>query len=236
MLVPLPPRSSTARETYQRLREAILSGDIPPGSRLNERRLAEQLGVSRTPVREALAMLEAEELVVSVPGAVAAVRHVTVEELDHAYHVRALLEGYAARLAAERIASRDLAVLRGIDRRMARVLERSGSDEKARVRELAALNAEFHTTMAVISGNRVLERTLQSLIDTPLYARAFYWYSEQRKRASRAEHERMIELLESRDVELAAHFWSEHVLRGRDAVLEGLESSGLLPEAVEDVR
>src|SRR5437867_6791605 len=85
------------------IRQAILDGRLEPGSRLKEEELARELGISRTPVREALLMLQAEGLVDAVPNRGAMVRVHTPEDLDDLYQLRALLEGYAARRAALRI-------------------------------------------------------------------------------------------------------------------------------------
>ena len=103
MLEPLPKRSSTVREVHQRLRSAIVSGALAPEARLYEQRIAAELGVSRTPVREALAMLDAEDLVVAGRTGGTIVRRVSVDEVRETYEVRAVVEGHAARLAAERI-------------------------------------------------------------------------------------------------------------------------------------
>src|SRR5437867_1687707 len=85
------------------IREAIVDGRLEPGQRLKEEELARELGISRTPIREALLMLQAEGLVDAVPNRGAMVRVHTPEDLDDLYQLRALLEGYAARRAALRI-------------------------------------------------------------------------------------------------------------------------------------
>src|SRR5712692_5602152 len=84
-LSPLPTPTSTARQVYFSLRGAILSGILPPDARLTEREIAAQLGISRTPVREALWVLEAEGLAVSTRGRGMAVRRVTAEEVNETY-------------------------------------------------------------------------------------------------------------------------------------------------------
>jgi DNA-binding GntR family transcriptional regulator len=208
------------------LRSAILSGALEPDSRLYEHRIAAELGVSRTPVREALAMLEAEELVVSVPGKGSVVRRITPDEVRETYDVRAVLEGHAASLAAERIRAPELAKLRRLARDMRRALARAYPSEDRRVDDIAGLNAEFHKTVAAAGGNRVLERTIEGLIDAPLYARAYFWYRDPGKQASFDDHERMIELLAAGDPDACESFWREHLLRGRDYLIEYLETGG----------
>src|SRR6266849_628285 len=101
--------SVTAKEL---IRQAILEGGLEPGSRLKEEELARELGISRTPVREALLMLHAEGLIVTTPNRGASVRVHEAEDLDDLYQLRALLEGHATRRAATRISEREIEVLR----------------------------------------------------------------------------------------------------------------------------
>jgi DNA-binding GntR family transcriptional regulator len=224
MLEPLPVRGSTVQEVYQRLRGAIVSGTLPPDSRLYEQRIAGELGVSRTPVREALAMLDAEDLVVSGQNRGTIVRRVTVDEVRETYDVRAVVESHAARLAAELISSDQLATLRRLDNRMRRAMDRPHSIEDEQVRRLGELNAEFHRTIGVATGNRVLARTMEWLLTTPLYARAYYAYTDPLKRVSISDHARMIELLAERDPDACERFWREHLYRGRDYMIEHLKT------------
>jgi DNA-binding GntR family transcriptional regulator len=224
MFEPLPVRGSTVKEVYQRLRGAIVSGTLPPDSRLYEQRIAGELGVSRTPVREALAMLDAEDLVVSGQNRGTIVRRVTVDEVRETYDVRAVVESHAARLAAELISSDQLAMLRRLDTRMRRAMDRPHSIEDEQVRRLGELNADFHRTIGVAAGNRVLARTMEWLLTTPLYARAYYTYTDPLKRVSISDHTCMIELLAERDSDACEQFWREHLYRGRDYMIEHLKT------------
>jgi DNA-binding GntR family transcriptional regulator len=223
VLEPLPVRSSIVREVYGRLRGAIISGDLPPDTRLYEHRLAVDLGVSRTPVREALAMLDAEELVVSKRHGGTIVRRVTAVEVQETYEVRAVVEGYAARLAAGRITAEQLATLRTLDEEMKRALKDQGGEEE-RAQRLGELNADFHRVLGDAAGNNVLARAMASLLDTPLYARAYQAYTDRGKRASLADHARMIGLLATGDADDCEQFWREHLYRGRDYMIEQLKS------------
>src|SRR2546429_295825 len=93
------------------IRDAIIDGRLSPGRRLKEEELARELGISRTPIREALLILQSEGLVEATPNRGATVRAHTVDDLDDLYQLRALLEGHAARRAAARIGKRDVAKL-----------------------------------------------------------------------------------------------------------------------------
>ena len=225
MLEPLPGRKSTTREVYVRLRDAIVSGALAPDVRLYEQRLAANLGVSRTPVREALAMLDVEELVVSENNRGTVVRRISYEEVRETYEVRAVVEGYAARLAAGRMSRGQLAELKALDEQMKQAINGCGKPREEQVNELGRLNAEFHQVVATAAGNRVLGRTVGFLLNTPLYARAYHAYADLSKRASISDHGRMIELLATGDPDLCEQFWREHLYRGRDYMIEHLDTA-----------
>lgn len=171
-------------------------------------------------------MLEAEELVISTPNRGTVVRRVSAREIQETYEVRAVLEGYGAGLAASRMADRKLGHLRRLNRDMKKALGRSYGAEDERVSKLAELNAEFHRTIASLSGNYVLYRTVGSLIETPLYARAYFWYADRLKASSIGDHDRMIELLKSGDPVSCEEFWRGHLYRGRDYLIDYLEAEG----------
>ena len=114
--------------------------------------------------------------------------------------------------------------LRRLDARMVRAMERPPTDEDEHVRRLGELNAEFHRTIGAATGNRVLARTVDWLLATPLYARAYYTYSDPLKRASISDHGRMIQLLEVHDPDACERFWREHLSRGRDYMIEHLKT------------
>jgi DNA-binding GntR family transcriptional regulator len=224
MLEPLPGRKSTTREVYVRLRDAIVSGALAPDMRLYEQRLAADLGVSRTPVREALAMLDAEELVVSENNRGTVVRRISYEEVRETYEVRAVIEGYAARLAAARIGRGQLDGLRALDEQMKQAISGRGKPAEEQVGELGRLNADFHQAIANATENHVLARTVGFLLNTPLYARAYHAYADLSKRASISDHGRMIDLLRTHDAEACEEFWRGHLYRGRDYMIEHLQA------------
>jgi DNA-binding GntR family transcriptional regulator len=140
------------------LREAIVGNLLAPGSRLLEIQLAKQLGVSRTPVREAFAQLEREGLVTIVPRVGVFVREVTVRDVDEIYTVRAALEGVAVALAAQNINDIGRARLnQAVDTMRLKV---DAADPIAYVRELD----DFYATVMSLADNSVLHRTHDSLL------------------------------------------------------------------------
>jgi DNA-binding GntR family transcriptional regulator len=156
--MPRPAERRVLRdEIRERLIDAILDGRLPPGTRIVEKRLAEQHGVSQAPVREALRDLELFGFVVSSPFRGTVVRKFSAEDLVEMYSIRAALEGLAARMAATRIDDSVLAHLEALVGAMRRAAAR---------RDLRAhVNADFtfHHAIVVASGNRMLEQLWQTL-------------------------------------------------------------------------
>jgi DNA-binding GntR family transcriptional regulator len=200
-----------------------MSGALQPGKPLSERQLADKLGVSRTPVREALAMLDAEELVVLSPAGQLVVREVTVAEIRETYDVRIMVEGYAARLAADERSEDDLRRLRLINDELRRSFRRRRAEQDVGAQTM--LDAAFHKRIASASGNRTLERIAGLLVDTPVRERAFFWFSKKRQLTSVEHHTNLLEALESRDPAEAERLWTEHVRLGRDSLVEHLTNA-----------
>lgn len=142
---------------FDRLRGAIIAGHFKPGQRLMERELAEEMQVSRTPVREALRKLELEKLVTTVPYRGVIVTELDENEIRDLYEVRGVLEGLAARLAAERATSVEI---EGMEHSLEEfVIHREKTDFEGMVRQ----NSGFHRLLAQASGNGFLISFLDSL-------------------------------------------------------------------------
>jgi DNA-binding GntR family transcriptional regulator len=157
-------------QVYERLRELIVGGRVGPHERLHQTRLAEALGVSRTPVREALLRLEQEGLAYSQPGRGLFVKGVSAKDVADLYEVRLILEPQAARLACARATRRDLAELERALRRVA-----------APGMGLAAAfktNREFHLTLVRPCGNAMLVRVLDNVWDQKAALPGFAEYAK----------------------------------------------------------
>jgi GntR family transcriptional regulator of vanillate catabolism len=147
------------------LREQILSGEFKPGDRMSELRLVERLGVSRSPLRLALASLEHEGLLRRLPGGGYAVRAFTQADIRDAIELRGVLEGTAARFAAERGASRrDLRALRAINDQVEPLVRRADYESFERY---VALNELFHTRLLKMADSPLLARTLDGVLALP---------------------------------------------------------------------
>jgi DNA-binding GntR family transcriptional regulator len=212
---------SSSDEAYESIRRAILEGTLRPGERIVEQRLAKLLNVSRTPVREALLKLERENLVARA-GRGMAVRSFSAEEVHDIYDLRAHIESYAARRAAERITDAELAELRLLQDRLVEEAAKPSEPEVEWLRSLARLNQHFHTLIVRAARSAPLERIINGVGQTPLVYKSYLWYGEDEKRRSSEEHVKLLELLAARDAPGAEACWRAHIEFGRDHLVQRL--------------
>jgi DNA-binding GntR family transcriptional regulator len=196
------------------IRQAIIDGRLNPGQRLKEEELARELGISRTPVREALLMLQAEGLIDAAPNRGATVRSHSAEDLDDLYKLRAVLEGYATRRAASRLAGEAIRGLRESCERFNGLL-----DEGAEMGELVKENLVFHQTILEGAGSARLTTMVRQVIELPLVYRSYVWYSLEQQRISGHYHSQITRALEARDAERAELIMKEHIFEARDLLL-----------------
>ena len=196
---------------YAALKKRIIEVDLQPGQRLVERDLADELEVSRIPLREALRLLAAEGLVVLVPHRGALVSPFTPADVRDLFDVRENLEVLAARLAAERADAEGLA-------RLTRCLESARSaTEWGDKAEIAAANARFHAEIVTLSDNALLETMMR-----PLNARMEWLFrltADRDPHQQCAEHTELYEAIAAADPARTAEFALRHVVSGRDIAL-----------------
>ncbi|MFN3565429.1 MAG: GntR family transcriptional regulator [Burkholderiaceae bacterium] len=187
------------------LRDMITEGLLAPGERLNERVLCEQLGISRTPLREAFKVLATEGLIVLLPNRGAQVAKMSRDEVVHTFQVMGALEGLSGELACAHITEAQLAELRELQRRMAACHRRRDLPGYYR------LNRAIHERINEAARNPVLTQVYRT-VNARLHALRFRSNFDRRKwDAALAEHERMIELLEARDGEAMRKLLVEHL-------------------------
>lgn len=209
-----PPLSRSASAAASEvIREAIIDGRLTPGQRLKEEELARELGMSRTPVREALLLLQSEGLVESIPRRGATVRSYAADDLDDMYQLRAVLEGYAARRAATRISRDDIARLEESCARFDRLRTEDG------LRDLVKENLLFHNVILDAAGSDRLVPLVRKVIELPLVYRSFSWYSPEQKLISQHYHRQLTRALAAGDAKRAEMIMTEHVLEARDFLL-----------------
>jgi DNA-binding GntR family transcriptional regulator len=193
------------QRVYDYLRDEILADRLKPGTVLQEVALAQSLGVSRGPVREALGRLAAEGLVTIRPRRGAVVRALSKEEFVEAYQLREALEMMAARLAVPRLTADDVAVLQRL------IEEMSAHADRGDVHGFFDANTAFHETFFDVAGNRMLKdayNQLRSQIDR-YRLRSLQLRGELRR--SIAEHKAILRAAKAGDVEKTVHLVSEHI-------------------------
>ena len=210
----------TSAAATELIRAAIVEGRFAPGERLKEEVLASELGISRTPVREALLVLQSEGLVESVPNRGAVVRAYAPEDIEEMYELRALLEGYAARRAATRISPAGIRRLRASNERFGRL--RAGDD----LHDLIRANMAFHNTILEAAGSERLVGMVRNVVEVPLVYKSFYWYSPEQTLISEHYHQQLTRAFEARDAERAELIMKEHVFEARDFLVARLKESG----------
>jgi DNA-binding GntR family transcriptional regulator len=188
---------------YHSIRLQILSGERPGGEWLREDDLAALIGVSRTPVREALRRLAAEGLVTHEPNRGVQVHSWTMEDLKEVFELRSLLEPWGCALAATR-GQADLLALQDLAERMDAAAEGTKPDFET----LTDLNNRFHGAILAASGSRRVQSLVSSVVDVPLVWRTFSRYSPEELRRSLAHHHELIDALRANDPD-----WAESIMR-----------------------
>lgn len=203
-------------KVYERLRQAMLNGQLKPGHRLIERKLAEQLGVSRTPVREAIRMLELEGLVAHLPRVGAVVAGVTDKEVLEIYRIRAVLEGLSARMAAEKINTDQLQQLI----KLLKSIEEFAREDN--LTELEKNHRLFNDVIYQAADSPRLYAMISTLVDhISRYARVGYCHPGRIEEATR-EHRQLVEAIKLRDGSLAERVAREHIDNSRRAYFSEL--------------
>jgi DNA-binding GntR family transcriptional regulator len=198
------------------VRELILRGELPAGARLGEAELAERLGVSRTPVREALTRLAAEGLVDIVPNRGARVSSWSTTELEGVFDLRSVLEPRITALAVPRAEPTDLAVL---DDLAAAMLEVGNPGPRQDLDALVPLNRRFHDRLVAIAGQPVLATALAGAIHAPIQLRNFHAYDDASLRRSLAHHVEIVAAIRAGDPTWARAVMTSHIHNARAVML-----------------
>jgi DNA-binding GntR family transcriptional regulator len=198
------------------LRSKITRGEIRPGQRLQQDAVAREIGVSSTPVREALRRLEAEGLVTYLPHKGVAVQDVGPTRVREVFQLRALLESFATREAMPRLTDDDLKVLSTLQKDM-RSYQRAGDN-----RNFMAANDQWHMIIHRASGSELLRQTIARLWRVSPWDTL--WVIPGRTRAALQEHQRILDALENRNSAEAERAMAEHIRSGEQMLLEFLKT------------
>jgi len=198
-----------AEAAYQEIRWRILTGVLPPDAMMNQEELARELGVSATPLREALRRLESEDLVHFVAHSTVRVSRLSLREFDELYAIRFSLDPLAARLAAEFATPEELDQMFGLV---------SESDSDIQSRDRFETNRAFHRAIYVASGNLELAALLDRLWDRTERYRFILVTTGADEAASAHDHSHIADTIAQRDGELAAQLLATHVKRSHDII------------------
>lgn len=199
---------------FNTIREAIIGGELKPGERLMEVQLAEKMGVSRTPVREAIRKLELEGLVEMIPRKGAHVAEVSVKDIMDVLEVRASLDGLATALAAERMKEEELRELKHIYTQFANYVE------KESLQGTVKKDVEFHDIIYRAAKNEKLMQINNNLREQVQRFRVIYLKGYSSPKNIIKEHEEIINAISSRDPEMARRVAQEHIKRQEEAIIK----------------
>ena len=203
---------------FRTLRKSILTGELKPGERLMEIHLADKLGVSRTPIREAIHMLELEGLVTMIPRRGAEVARITEKSMQDVLEVRRALDALCAELACERITEEDLVSLQQACK------EFEKSVKTGDLTEIAKCDVALHNIIALATGNTRLVQLVNNLSEQ-MYRYRFEYIKDKAKHAALiAEHNRILQALMKRDKAAAALAATEHIDNQQNAIIRTIRS------------
>lgn len=199
---------------FSHLRESIMVGKLKPGERLMEVQLAENLGVSRTPVREAIRKLELEGLVVMVPRKGAYVSEVSISDIKDVLEIRVSLEGLAASLASERIKESEIDSLQNKFNELKKAIE-SGD-----IQDIIDKDTELHDIIFNATRNKRLISLVDSLREQVQRFRVTYMHSNNESANLIEEHKKILDAIKNRNKNKAKEYAEEHIRKAKDYIVE----------------
>lgn len=205
-------RTALYEEVAERLRDRIFAHELAPGTWIDEQAIADEFGISRTPMREALKVLASEGLVRLEPRRGCYVAELSEQDLDEIFPVMALLEGRVAYEAARKVTAADLARLTALHQTLEQAAAAGDADR------FFEANQAFHSALQDIAGNRWLRQMIDDARKVIKLTRRDSLNLEGRLRQSLAEHRTILKAIEARDAEAAGRAMHDHLLSGRAAL------------------
>lgn len=203
---------------FETIRNAIISGSLKPGERLMEVQMAERLGVSRTPIREAIRKLELEGLIIMLPRKGAYIADLSVKDLTEVLEIRAALEGMATGLAVTRINESEIEELELIALKFHKALENGDLEE------LLFQDSQFHETIFKASRNERLIQLNNNLREQVQRFREMYLKKINRSKKTSMEHFDIVEAISRRDISKAEKLARKHIETTENGILEMMEN------------
>ena len=210
------------------LRESIIRGELKPGTKLTEPELATRLGISRTPIRESFRQLESEGFLTVIPRKGAVVSNITRKDIEDFFELKSLLEGYAARIAAEKMTEKDVDKLIQINKELADCAENNNYER------FFTKNEEFHNYFLTLCGNEKLVEIRDTMVKRFLGFRMAALSMPGRLMESVKQHEQAIKAFKKGDGRLAEAVLVEHALLGGDYLAEQVDRASREQEAAKE--
>lgn len=220
--------SKASDRAYAQIRGLILSGELAPGAQLGEEALAERCGVSRTPVRDALRRLEAELLVKRSESQRSFVAGWSLDDVADGFELRAMLEGHAARRAAERMNDERMGRLRAINHAIGRAVRASPAD----VAGFLEHNRAFHAAILEAANSPRLAALLATLVEQPVVWRTAHHYGRDALLRSHGEHDELLAAFARRDGAWAEAVMAAHIRRAYHAYADAHRGLGAIDRQV----
>ncbi|WP_283418856.1 GntR family transcriptional regulator [Sphingopyxis sp. Geo48] len=201
--------SRASDRAYSQIRNMVLSGDLAPGEQLREEQLAEICGVSRTPIRDALRRLESESFVRRNDSQRSFVADWSLDDMEEAFELRAMLESHAAARAAVRVSPEQIEQLRRCNQAIYRAIAGDAPDIPAFLEQ----NRIFHAIIMEASASQRLALMLSRIIEQPVVLRTALQYDREDLQSSGREHDELLAAFGRRDPDWAAAVMKSHIRR-----------------------
>lgn len=220
--------SRASDRAYDRIKSMILQGELLPGAQIREENLAETCGVSRTPVRDALRRLESQAFIRRSESQRSFVAEWSLDDIADAFELRVMLEGRAARRAAERIDQAALKQLQDCNKMIFKAVAQAPAD----IQGFLEANREFHAIILEVAASRRLSSLLSALIEQPVVWRTAHHYGREALLRSHSEHEELLAAFARRDGAWAEAVMSAHIHRAFHAYADAHQGLGTIGTAV----
>jgi DNA-binding GntR family transcriptional regulator len=216
-------KKSLREEVYDSLRRSILHGKLKGGQRLIEEQLADQVGISRTPVREAFHKLERDDLVSRLPKGGFVVRRFTKEDVEEVFGIRTALESYAAHQATLHLAPEKTSSLEKNLEQTEQAVKKGDYDK------VVQLNTEFHELIYKSCKSRKLSELVNSFRDYFIRYRGFLLKTEDGQKNALEDHQQILDAMQKKNARLVETLVRKHLSKGKEIVLKEIEQGRMTP-------
>jgi len=214
-------RESLSNQVFEQIKEMIVRGEIPAGKRMIENEIAKSMGISRTPVREAVHKLEAEGLLDPLPKGGYVVRGLDISDIEEIFEIRSILESFASYLAAHRHSNKEIVPLEEKMEEFQKYLD------KHDLNELAKINTDFHELLYALSKSPRLVKMIHNLRDEIYFLRKIILQSVDMARLSNKDHKEIIKAIKKREAKKVESLMRDHILRGKEFVINEIRKGNI---------